>query len=446
MTDFANPASAQMRVGFEAANSGLGDVGTFQDMRFRSETLGAELPLIQDDSIAPFGEEAEGEQSKIDPSGAINVNWMTEDHAKLLAAFFGAGATPVDLGGAAAYRHRMQVTETDVSFGRLAIEVSRDRGRPDYYTGAIPSQLSFSIASRGFLTGSAQLVMPRFMHHDDPTVVAGTGPTPYIRGLYGYDDLALATADLGDLFLEITAHPGTGGADFDVKAKIGTAGVQGAAIPITVGNDADGNPIFTDLLHTASDVHVGQGAELPISVHFKTATGSALADEWRFARRRDVWTQTLPVKSLCNEISASIEIAGTKTRLKNVGLTLTRPVALDEAIGGRFSDFSIEQGERTAVWTLSRRALGLDLANRLLAGEPASMELNCLSTLVSGSVFRRQMYFVSMNCLVEGRTSSIAGRQTFDETITLRAHPNNDATYPSAIALDLVNTQADLNP
>jgi hypothetical protein len=447
----ANPGNAQARMGFESTDCGLGDATTLRDFRMRSEGLGAELPLIEDDSIGPFGEEPEGEPSKIDPGGPINVNWMGEDHGQHLAAFFGKGATPVQA-PAGVFLHKLAVTETDVSFGRVVVEISRDQGRPTFYTGGIPSQLSFALQGRGILNGSITYVFPRFHFFDDPSVLAGVGPIPFLRGLQPVAQLDSAVHDDSDVFVQVTAVPGTGGADFDVKAKVGLATTyDGAAIPIFVGNDTAGNPLFTVLLHTATDVHVGQNAELPIEIHYKDAAAVAVLDEHRFPHRRvdgsgNPWTQALPVKALFNEISAFIRVDGIERRIRQMTGTLTRPVELDEAIGGRFTDFTIEQGDRTSVLELTRRAIGLELQNRLLAGAPFEFELDALSTEIAATGVRRRLRWISKLCRATGRTISIAGKTTFDEPLTFKCHPSTDGTYPSAVTIELTNSTSDLNP
>ena len=440
----ANPGLAQFRFGFEDTDCGLGDVSTFQDFRARSEAVGAELPQIEDDSIGAFGEQLEGEESKILPDGPFNLNWGPEDHAKFFAGYFGKSATPVE-SPTGVWTHKLAVTESDVSFGSGAVEISRDRQRPTFYTGAEIAGISFATGPRAFLNGAVTLIMPRFIYHDDATQVTGTSTFPILRGLYGFSDLELATPDLADLFVTVDAVPGS--ADFEIKAKIGLASTyDGAAIPVTVGNDADGNPIFTVMKHTVNDIHVGQSDELPIELHWTDLTGIAALDEFRIPAVRDVWTSVLPVRALFNEIATFITFQGQTERVREFNLDASRAgLAPDEAIGFRFVDVIDELGDRTATGNLNRRALqDLGWENHLVSGEPFTLEVLAKSTLIGATGVRRELKLTAKNCRASGRTASIAGAAQFDEPFPFACHPSTDGTYPAALTAELKNSQASL--
>ena len=371
---------------------------------------------------------------------------MAEDHAKWLAGFFGKSAPPVE-SPTGVWLHKLAVTETDVDFpDRMALEISRDRGRPDFYTGVLPSQLTFNVGPRSLLNGAVSLVIPRFHHFDDPTQIVGAGTSlPFLRGLYNVANLQEADPDVADLFLQISAVPGTGGADFDILAKLGLATTyDGAAIPVFVGNDTESNPIFQRLLHTASNVDVGQSEDLPVEAHWKDATGATVLDEFRIPRRRDVWTQTLPTKAVFNEIAIFVRVDGLEERTRDLSLTFTRPGERDEAIGGRFVDQVLEQGQRTYAGQLNRRALSRTFTDRLIAGEPFELEVDAASIPIGATGIRRRMKLIAKNCRASGRTPSVGGRATFDEAIAFRCHPSVDVTYPAAMTVEVTNSQASL--
>jgi hypothetical protein len=79
-------------------------------------------------------------------------------------------------------------------------------------------------------------------------------------------------------------------------------------------------------------------------------------DEIYFQLPRPVWTAALNARSVFNEISMAIFLDGELARVNAFTAALTRAVERDENIGGRFVDSTFEQGARTCVYTINRRA------------------------------------------------------------------------------------------
>lgn len=431
-----NPANLQVRYGFEATK-GLGNPATFQDCRVLSETLGAELPTIPDDSIIPDAEHGEGLPTKIAVGGDLNVNWMPEDHAKFIAAFFGKSATPTQ-SPTGVWLHKMAVTETDVSFSELAIEVERDLLRPELMVSGLPSQLTFNAGPRSLLNGAITMQHPRFHMFEDSVQTLGSSTDPFIRGYSTYANLALTD---GDIYVEVSAVPG--GADFDIKAKIGAGSTyDGAVIPITVGNDSNGDPIWTTLTDENDD-QIGS-VDLPVQVHWANLTSVIATDEWRFDRERAVWTPTLPASSALNEIAINIQVDGVNFRIRDIAMTLTRPVVPDEVIGGRFIEEVVEFGQRIYTGQLNRLALDTTMIDRLLRAKSFDLQMDCDSTFIAATGVRRRLSLIAKNCIPSGRTPSVGGAAQFDEPIDFEMHPSTDGTYPAAITCEIKNSQASL--
>lgn len=426
-----NPSNLQIRVGFEATE-GLGDVSVWQDFRVRSESLGADFPTIQDDSIVAFAEEQEGLESKIDPSGDLSVNWAAEDHAKFLAAFQGKGLTPAEA-PTGVWTHKLSPHETAVTFGTVALDISRDLGRPEIYVGGRPQQITFAAAPRTLLNGAISMLHPRFHTWKAGALVgggSGTQTIPYVRGLPSYANLIVAD---GDLYTDITVAPS--GGVMTVRFKVGAAGTFGTAIVVAAGT-------WYDVNVGASDTPAGT-LDLPVQVMWASLVG-VIGDKTLHARTRTVWTQSLPVSSALNEIACSIWVDGTKFRVSDFGATLTRPAERDEIIGGRFIDTVVEYGERTCVYTLSRRALDLTMVNKLWRAESVEFRMDAYGPLIGATASRRRLSLISKNCKPEGKAPSVGGKTEFNEDITLRAHPSDDATYPASVTIEVVNSQSSL--
>ena len=434
----ANPANALVRCGFEGTR-GYGDVTTWKDMRIRSEALGAELPGIEDDSIIENAEQPETLESKIDAGGDLALNWTPNDHAEVIAAFFGSGKTPV-LAPAGVYTHRFAVSESDVAWDTLAVEVSRDLGRPTLYTSCMPSVLNFNVGPRSLLNGTAGIVTPRFHYFGDAVEVAvGTTPDPPIpRGYPIYSQLVKINDDEARLYLKVDGAPVVD--DFDILTKVGAAASYGTTDnPFTAGLWGPNGQF--DGIWDESDVAFGEFG-VPVELLWESTTAMVTDDEWYLPMYRTVWSQSLPVASALNEVYCIITLDGTKFRTRDVACSLTRPIELDEVVGGRFVDEIIEQGQRTATWTLNRRAIDNDLVYRLLRAESFEMELTAYGPEIAATGVRHSMKLISKNCKPSGRTPSVGGRDTFDESLTATAHPSGDGTYPSAVTCELVNSQA----
>lgn len=434
----ANPALTQLRVGFEAT-AGYGDPAAFQDVRLLSETLGSDIPIIQDESIIDSAEMDEGYETKIIPGGDINVNWSPEDHVKFLANFFGKGKTAVQA-PTGVWTHKLAISETDITFDRLAVEISRDLDnilatpvkRPEMYVGALASQLTWASGPRSFLNGAITLVTPRFHFLEDATVLTGTGTDPVIRGFHKYS--GLGSAD-GDIFVKVDSIPA---ATMDIICKVSAAAAYGTTkIVIT--------PLTWTELTDEGDLRIGDTG-IPVEILWPNLTGVVNLDEWRFDRERAIWTQSLAAAAVLNEVDIEIQLDGTKFRTRDFSLTATRPAEPDESIGGRFLEVDQvnEFGQRTVAGQLNRRALDTALVDRLLRREPFSLTIDARGPEIGSTGSRRQMILTMKNCIPSGRTPSVGGAGSFDEPIDFMAHPSSDGTYPSALTVELVNSQADL--
>ncbi len=439
MTQRANPNLSQLRYGFEATE-GLGDVTTWTDARFRGENVGAEFPEIRDDSIAPDGEESEGSPSKVNTSGAtLDLNFHLEDHARFLAAYFGAGKTPVE-SPTGVWAHKLAVTETNLAFGSLALELSRDRGRPSVYPFVNVAEVGFNLAVRNFLTARLGLVFGRFHYWGDQvqTVGAGSPITLYLRGLHDFANLEDATAANTKITAVCTTAPN------GVSFKLG-AGALGTEVTIPNGLDADGNPQWTDVKVGVSDTLLGD-VEIPVQISAGPGTMNwSLNDEFEFAARRPVWTQSLATASLLNEIAAELTVEGSKFTTRQLDLTLRRGVILDDAIGGRFIDGQAPQGQREAFGTISRRALkDLGMENRLLRAQSFELQLTANGPTIGATGVRRNLVLTAKNVRRTGRTITVQSGSQTDERIEFRCHPSVDVTYPAAITAEMLLSASSL--
>ena len=434
-----NPALTQVRCGFET-NAGRGDPSTWIDMRIRSEDLGAELPGIEDDSILSSGEQEESLESKIDPGGPLNLNWTPEDHSKILAAFFGKSATPVQ-SPTGVYTHKLAPDETDVSFASLAVEVSRDLGRPTVFVNAYPSQLTFNIGPRSLLNGAASIVTPRFHFHDAATVVTAPGgpANPELRGFVKYAYLDDVDNE-GRVYVKVNSAPS--GDNFNVVTKFGLSASYGttdqAMTAAIWGPNSQDEGLWDEADAALGDIGV------PIEILFPAIANIAQNDEWYFDPVRAVWSQSLPEASALNEVYCLVKVDGTTFRTRDLSLTLDRPVTRDEVIGGRFVDDLNFQGQRTVAGQLNRRAIDNSLVDRLLRAESFELQVDAYGTFIAATGARRKLSLIMKNVKPSGRTPSVAGRDAFDEAINFTAHPSDDGTYPNSVTCELVNSIASL--
>jgi Phage tail tube protein len=431
--DFANPSRTQARFSFEGT-PGLGDPVEWTDFRLLSEGVGAELPLITDESLNPAGEQEQGDPGKINLGGPLNVNFHAEDHAKLLAAFFGLGATAVE-SPTGVFTHRFSALEEDIVFPCGVLEIAPAERSPYVYTGVVPNALNFSAAPNNYLSGSVGLAIPRMHPFADQAIVAGTPPdVAYLRGLPRFDTAEDATDTERRIYIQVQSKTAS---TVTIKCKIGAAAsYSGADIVCTEGE-------WTRLTDEA-DAEVGS-FDLPVEIMFTEANNYTANDAIYFQTERPIWTPALNARSVFNEIFMEILIDGEVERVNAFTAALTRPVERDENIGGRFVDATYEQGVRTAVFTINRRAFKTEtMLHRLLRAESLALRVNALSTLIGSTVVRRQLSLIAPNCLLEGRTPSVGGASEFPELVTLRAFPSDDVSYPSAVTAELVLGTEDL--
>lgn len=431
MPTFPNPGNLQLRYGFETTE-GLGDVASLLDMRVRSETLGGNFPLLPNDDIIAGAEMAEGSPTKIDPSGDVNLNWSPEDHGRILANFFQHGDTPQTL-DTGAYLHGLAPDKTDIDFRSLALEASRDNGRPDLYVGAQVSAIDFALQPSGFMTGKATLLIPRFHSWAEAAAVSlDASPTlPVLRGLPTYDNMV---ATDGDIFGKVTTAPG--GGSMGVKYKIGASSNYTSAPEITVTAETWGDVITED----------GQAGEdgAEVQAYYPSLTGFAVDDEFKVARERDVWVQSLPVSSPANEILASVFVDGELFRLNNLQFTAQRPIIKDLIVGGRFTDTMIEQGKRNNVATIKRRFLNLNLQNKIMYAKAFALRMDIKGLRIGSTQIQRRISLISLNAKPSGKTASVQNANTYEDNITAQLHPSNDVNYPASLSCEVVNSQATL--
>lgn len=427
---YPNPSSSQVRVGFEVLE-GVGDASSLTDLRIRSESVGGNFPLIQVDDIIAGSETPEGLYTKIDPSGDLNVNWNAEDHAPLLANFQGHGKSPVTL-VSGAYRHRYAPKETDITFRTLQVEISRDNGRPEVYPGCYVSAVDWSLSPGGVMQGKASLVIPRFHFWKAAAVSAGTPPitTVYLRGIANYANLD------ADVYVKVITA--VSGGILQIAAKVGSGGTYGSTIDVTVST-------WTNLTAGADNAQIGTD-ELPVQIYFTDLSTYAAVtpDVLLFSALRTVWTQSLSVSSPSNEISAAIYVDGSTTpfRVRDFSLAATRPAIRDQIIGGRFTDVILEHGKRTSQITIKRRSIDRTLLNRLLHAKFISARLDVKGVLIGATVYRRQLSAIAMNAIPSGKTPSVTGPDAYDDDLTFTTHPSSDATYPSSIVFEAVNSRS----
>jgi hypothetical protein len=186
--------------------------------------------------------------------------------------------------------------------------------------------------------------------------------------------------------------------------------------------------------------------EYPIQVTFPSLTGFLINDVMKADNARvPVWSQNLAVASPLNEIAGFVYVDGSLIRVADLTCNLTRPVIPDEIVGGQITDYSVEFGKRTAQWGFKRRALDVTLRNRLLRAQTFGARLDIYGPLIGATAFRRRISLISLNVVPEGKTPSVSGPAQFEEDIKGFAFPSSDGTYPSAITIEVVNTQSVLH-
>jgi hypothetical protein len=84
------------------------------------------------------------------------------------------------------------------------------------------------------------------------------------------------------------------------------------------------------------------------------------------------------------------------------------------------------------------------MIDKLIRAGSASVRLFARGDFIGATGVRRSLDLRSLNCRVRGKTPGIGGRDSFDESITLRAHASTDATYPSALNSTMVNSVEDI--
>lgn len=433
----ANPSEARLQVAFGDES---GPSSSWTQARFTSHDLGLEPTIIEDESIRASGEEEEGYDGKFDVSGALSAVYHAEDHERYIASHFGFGNAPVE-DPTGVWTKRYDRGQTVNEFGPLWTRIDDDLGRPMVYKRATVSEMVAELGVDGLLTGRFTLLPTRADTWSDAVEVAvtATPDPPVVRGIPQLALLSAAQLPDGDIYVRVAVLPG--GTQLTIEVKVGAGSAYSNQQTIETGNNADGDPIYVELLDEDGD-QIGDDG-LPVEVHFPNVAYT-VADEFRFDREIPQWAIALPGSGAFNEVLAQVFVDGELFRLNQISLTSTRPAVLDPAIGGRFVGEVLERGDRTAEWSLSRRATDRKIIDKLIRAGSASVRLLARGDFIGATGVRRSLELRSMNCRVRGKTPGIGGRDTFDESITLRAHPSDDATYPSALNATMVNTVASI--
>lgn len=432
-----NPSEARLRIAFGDES---GRSSSWSQARFNSHDLGLEPTVIEDPSIRASGEEEEGYDGKFNLSGGLNVTYHAEDHERILASHFGSGSTPVEA-PIDVWTKRYDRGQTDIAFPRLWAQIDDDLGRPMVYKPGIAQQMTWELGVDGLLNGVATMLFPRADTWSDAVAVAvtGTPSSPVLRGLPQLSLLSSSLLPDGDVYARVAVLPG--GVQLTIEVKVGAAAVYSNQQTIDTGNDADGNPIYVEALDEDGD-QIGDDG-LPVEIHFPDAAYT-VGDEFRFDREIGQWAISLPDSGAFSEVIAQIIIDGQPFRANQIGLTSTRPGVLDPAIGGRFVGNVLEIGDRTAEWTLNRKAQDRKMIDKLIREGTATIRLLARGDFIGATGVRRSLELRSMNCRLRGKTPGVSARDTFDESLTLRAYPSSDVTYPSSLNATVVNSVADI--
>lgn len=437
MPNDGNPTEARLRVAF---GDEAGIDSSWQQMRFNSHDLGLEPTIIEDPSIRASGEEEEGYNGKYNITGGIAVTMHSEDHERLVASHIGTGNTPVEL-PATVFTKRYDRSQSDITFGRIWAQIDDNLGRPMTYKNAIVQEWRAELGVNGLLTSTFGLLPTRADTWSEAVELAATG-TPEAPVLRGLPQLALLSeSDLpdGDVYVKISALPG--GTQLTIQVKVGATAAYSNSQVIETGLDSDGNPIYVELLDEDGE-QIGDDG-LPVEIHFPNNVHT-IADEWRFDRETPSWPILLPDSGAFSEVLAQIYIDDEPFSLNQVTMVSTRPAVADPSIGGRFVSSVLERGDRTLEYTLSRRANDRKLIDKLIREGSARIRIFGRGDFIATTGVRRSLDIRSLNCRVRGKTPTIGDRTTFDESITLRAHPSTDVTYPSALNVTYINSVEDI--
>lgn len=441
-----NPANGLVRHAWETV-PGIPDEANWHDNEILSETFSGDFPTIIPKSITRNSQVPKGQPSKITFTGAMPVEWDSENYSRYIANLQRGGSVTNPTGGV--YVHKLAPSESAITFpDSMSIEVSRDDGIPQINKGNRINSLKFSLTPSNFLVGEIGAAIERGEYWDETEridVVGGPDPTfPFIRGIPSYDDWVL-TAVNGQVRLKVTAVVGS---VITFLAKLGTGAYGATDFDVTVGNDSQGRPRFYEIIDSNTGTRMGT-RDLPVEVHVDAVADFVVNQEFSIQRERPVWTPAYADVPKFNEIFAKILLGDTlataeEFEIDAFDLTVTRPAAPKFAIGGRHAKRVKVRGQRTVSGTIKREYISLALRKRLERAQTAWMQVDAYDGIEISGGYEGRLSFIAGAFVLGGKTPSIGGQDSMDENYNFTCHPSGDATYPDDITFINVNSIASL--
>jgi hypothetical protein len=402
------------------------------------ETLGLDLPLIQDGNLSPNEQRSIGDPTKIGVNGSLPIVWEPEGLFRYLAQFQQGAADPVVLEADESFRHKLAPSETDVDLDRaMSLRMWRDDGLASTLHGLYVSQWTLNAAVRSHITGQVQLTGESGTYYSPAAALteAGSPERPRLRGFPTHANSILADTDI---FILVD----TGATSILVKR--GSASTyDGTAITVTPGTWVP----LTD----ENDDPIGD-PDMPVALWVDSIAGWTADDEWRFDYEIDAapWSPSFPSISRMNEIHASLTMdlgaGAVSTRVSGLTLTANHPIEAEENLGGRFADGVVRTGERVITGTINRRQLDTTFVKAIIAGQPFELDFIVTSRVaIAASDDLYRMRFVLPKGLFSGRTPNVQSAGTIVESLGVDFYPDaTNGTHPDDLTVYLDNSFADL--
>lgn len=411
---------------------------TWHYFRFNSETLAAQAPTIQPNSLRGGRQRTRGLPSKITAAGPVAVDLEPSGHGYLLAQFQKGEPAVTTLTALQSFRHKLAPSYTTINHDKTStFQISRNDRMPQLSPGCYISSFGIVANIQSVIVADFGVSSQRASYYPMPTVVveAATPIRPILRGFPKY---AVASAADPDVYLTVSNVTG------QVTVKVGAAGTPTAAQVITAGT-------WTTLNYNngSADVTLGD-PDNPVQVYLPAFTGWTVADSWRFkfdhTDNATPWTATFPTIEAMNEIHVGITVDGVTTYLRELTLNAALGVDPNFHLGGRYSDGLLETGLRSYSGQLNRRKIDNALMKRLEAGEPFELDVIITSRVnIGSSLDPYRIRLVAPLCVFNGSNPGVPGPNILEEPFPFDCYPDPaDGTHPDELTVYLDNGIADM--
>lgn len=405
-----NPSNGLMRNALESTEQVPVNTG-FAYHDFVSEGLTPLSEVIEQRSITRNAQRPVSAESKIGVGGPFEVDLNAEGHLRYLANLQRKySVTNPDTG---VYIAKLAPSATTAFAETMMVEVWRDDDMAALYKGGRVGSLALNLGLRQFFQATFNMVFSMADFWAYAANVAGSGDTPYLRGLPRYD---LFTAADHDLYLKCVEA-----SSFTFAAKVGAASSYGSD---TFTMEDVGK--WYEVIDSDGAARIGTKG-LKVEAMFAIFNSLADDDEWRFDGERGEWVPTYPDVLPMNEVYAEIIVDGEEFRTNALTLNIERPVTPIYSIGGRFPKLVRERGRRQVGGTLNREYLDTSLVKKLLSAQSFRLEIVSETNVPIGSTaYYHGIRTVSPLCILSGPVPTIQSETQMDENLTFTCHPDPD--------------------